>query len=78
MSSSNTLTKQDIYEKKFRRLSDISQIMSCGVFSGFVQASMFNPWDRALYLSVKNNRKFLDKQNFVNPFAGVFQTLAQR
>jgi hypothetical protein len=39
---------------------------------------VFNPWDRALYLSVKHYRPFLDKLNFVRPFSGVLQTLTYR
>ena len=45
---------------------------------GFLQAGLFNPWDRALYLSIKEERPFLSKANFVNPFAGVSQTILQR
>ena len=29
----------------------------CGFFSGLIQAALFNPWDRALYLSVIKDRK---------------------
>ena len=39
---------------------------------------IFNPWDRALYLSVSNNRPFLHRLNFVSPMHGVFQTIFQR
>lgn len=45
---------------------------------GFLQAGLFNPWDRALYLSIKEERAFLNRANFVNPFAGVSQTIFQR
>jgi hypothetical protein len=50
----------------------------CGLTSGLVQAFVFNPWDRALYLSVKNDIKFLSINNFKHPFSGVFQTLGSR
>lgn len=43
-----------------------------------MQAGLFNPWDRALYLSIKEERAFLNRANFVNPFAGVSQTIFQR
>jgi len=52
--------------------------LSCGLVSGIAQAGVFNPWDRALYLSQKHDRKFLDFRNFENPMAGVTQTLFQR
>ena len=54
------------------------KLLNCGLTSGLLQATVFNPWDRALYLSVKNNRAFLHKSNFVSPMAGVFQTIIQR
>ena len=52
--------------------------LSCGILSGLLQAAIFNPWDRALYLSVKHDRKFLHWLNFKNPFAGLMQTITQR
>jgi Mitochondrial carrier protein len=39
---------------------------------------VFNPWDRALYLSVSNHRPFLHRLNFDSPMKGVFQTIFQR
>lgn len=55
-----------------------AKLLNCGLTSGLAQAYVFNPWDRALYLSVKYSRPFLNSQNFVNPMAGVTQTVAQR
>lgn len=49
-----------------------------GLVSGLVQAGLFNPWDRALYLSVRDNRRFLKKENFVSPFRGFWQAVVQR
>lgn len=46
--------------------------------SGLIQAFVFNPWDRALYLSVKMERPFLHKENFRAPMNGVTQTVIQR
>lgn len=53
-------------------------LLNCGLVSGLSQAYVFNPWDRALYLSVKHNRPFLTMTNFLNPMAGVTQTVVQR
>jgi len=50
----------------------------CGLLSGSTSALLFNPYDRALYLSVKNKRPFLRKDNFVRPFQGVSQSVAHR
>ena len=54
------------------------KLLICGFSGGLIQAGVFNPWDRALYLSIKMDRPFLSPINFKNPFAGVFQTLFQR
>jgi hypothetical protein len=51
---------------------------SCGLASGLIQAVVFNPWDRALYLSVKESRPFRSRQNFLHPFSGLLQTIFQR
>ena len=64
-------------EKHFVRKNKVF-LLYCGVLSGLLQAAVFNPWDRALYLSVKHDRNFLHSKNFSSPFAGVFQTIGQR
>lgn len=56
----------------------ILNLLNCGFASGILQAAMFNPWDRALYLSVKHKRSFLRWSNFVAPFSGLAQTVVQR
>jgi hypothetical protein len=53
-------------------------LLNCGFMSGILQAVLFNPWDRALYLSVKHNKPFLHASNFVQPMQGVTQTIFQR
>jgi hypothetical protein len=52
--------------------------LNCGLISGLLQAAVFNPWDRALYLSVMYQRPFLHKENFLHPMRGVMQTIVQR
>lgn len=52
--------------------------LKCGLVSGLGQAGLFNPWDRALYLSIKHNRPFLSYSNFQHPFQGLMQTITQR
>ena len=54
------------------------KLLICGFGGGLVQAGLFNPWDRALYLSIKMDRPFLSPINFKNPFAGLYQTIFQR
>eukprot|EP00730_Choanoeca_flexa_P018799 TRINITY_DN9160_c0_g2_i1.p1 TRINITY_DN9160_c0_g2~~TRINITY_DN9160_c0_g2_i1.p1 ORF type:complete len:323 (+),score=30.55 TRINITY_DN9160_c0_g2_i1:139-1107(+) len=48
------------------------------VVTGTILAGAFNPWDRALYLSVKDDRPFLSRSNFVRPYEGFRQAMAQR
>lgn len=55
-----------------------AKLLNCGILSGLIQAAVFNPWDRALYLSVMHHRPFLRAENFANPMAGVMQTITQR
>jgi hypothetical protein len=50
----------------------------CGITAGVVQAGLFNPWDRALYLSIKNDVPFLSYQNFRNPYTGFLQSVGHR
>jgi hypothetical protein len=49
-----------------------------GMFSGAVCSLLFNPWDRAVFLSVKHNRSFLRWDNFSKPYHGALQALVQR
>eukprot|EP00607_Mallomonas_marina_P001902 CAMPEP_0182425332 /NCGR_PEP_ID=MMETSP1167-20130531/11732_1 /TAXON_ID=2988 /ORGANISM="Mallomonas Sp, Strain CCMP3275" /LENGTH=307 /DNA_ID=CAMNT_0024605937 /DNA_START=77 /DNA_END=1000 /DNA_ORIENTATION=+ len=55
-----------------------SNLFACGLVSGILQAAVFNPWDRGLYLSVKHHRVFLDRLNFEKPMEGLWQTITQR
>lgn len=51
---------------------------ACGLTAGVLQAGLFNPFDRALYLSVTKNRPFLLWENFQNPYLGFFQSVSHR
>lgn len=50
----------------------------CGLTAGILQAGLFNPYDRALYLSVTQKRPFLHAANWKHPYSGVFQSLGIR
>ncbi|CEM32710.1 unnamed protein product [Vitrella brassicaformis CCMP3155] len=50
----------------------------CGLTSGVAQAAAFTPVDRALYLSVRDRRPFLHRQNWVDPYQGFLQTIVHR
>jgi Mitochondrial carrier protein len=50
----------------------------CGLLAGVLQAGLFNPFDRALYLSVKNHVPFLSVANFQNPYQGFSQSIFGR
>lgn len=49
-----------------------------GLAAGVAQAGLFNPFDRALYLSVKNHTRFLNPENFKTPYQGFFQSVGHR
>ena len=53
-------------------------IFTAGIFTAVFCSGLFNPWDRALYLSVKNNKPFLSLDNFRNPYQGFSQAVFQR
>eukprot|EP00045_Choanoeca_perplexa_P002971 m.27980 g.27980 ORF g.27980 m.27980 type:complete len:324 (-) comp11797_c0_seq1:50-1021(-) len=52
-------------------------LLASGATGAFL-AGAFNPWDRALYLSVRDERPFLARQNFLHPYEGFSQAVAQR
>lgn len=49
-----------------------------GLASGVSIAALFNPYDRALYLSVREHRSFLHHANWKSPFTGFAQSLLGR
>ena len=55
-----------------------SSSLLCGFVAGICQAGVFNPYDRALYLAVKENRPFFHPQNWKRPYTGFFQSLGGR
>jgi hypothetical protein len=56
---------------------DYSSLL-CGLLAGVAQAGIFNPYDRALYLSVRDHRPFLSWENFKSPYTGFFQSIGGR
>ncbi|KAJ8901540.1 hypothetical protein NDN08_003749 [Rhodosorus marinus] len=49
-----------------------------GLVAGAVQAAAFNPFDRALFLSITQNRQFWHLDNWRSPFQGFSQAFFQR
>uniref|UniRef100_A0A7S1KLY5 ADP,ATP carrier protein n=1 Tax=Percolomonas cosmopolitus TaxID=63605 RepID=A0A7S1KLY5_9EUKA len=64
--------------QKFLKSSVHSQRFLCGIASGTITALLFNPWDRALYLSVISQRSFFSIENWKNPFVGSSQSMVIR
>jgi hypothetical protein len=56
---------------------DYSSLL-CGLAAGVAQSAVFNPYDRALYLSVKYHRPFLNRSNWKSPYTGFVQSLGGR
>jgi hypothetical protein len=68
-------------ERPLERLREVARrhsVVLAGTFSGVVQAGLFNPYDRALYLSVRDHLPFLHRSNFMDPFRGFAQAVVQR
>eukprot|EP00634_Sargassococcus_sp_CCMP2135_P010019 CAMPEP_0198662578 /NCGR_PEP_ID=MMETSP1467-20131203/48172_1 /TAXON_ID=1462469 /ORGANISM="unid. sp., Strain CCMP2135" /LENGTH=317 /DNA_ID=CAMNT_0044399075 /DNA_START=42 /DNA_END=995 /DNA_ORIENTATION=+ len=65
-------TLEDLQEKS------AFQILGTGFVSGMVVTAVLNPYDRALFLSVRAKRPFLQMENWRRPFDGVGQTLVSR
>lgn len=63
-------------EKNYKQKLNID--VASGLLAGASNSGLFNPWDRALYLSVKHNRSFLLLQNFKSPYQGFSQAFVQR
>jgi hypothetical protein len=55
-----------------------NEVFCAGLVSGVSVAGIFNFWDRALYLSVKHKRNFMDPLNFKHAYRGFFQSLGHR
>lgn len=65
-------------EKKGTALKKLNVTFASGFFTGMFSSALFNPWDRALYLSVKNEISFLSWDNFTSPYHGASQAIVQR
>lgn len=78
MASSKEINKKLTEEKKASKKNQFTIHTLSGLFTGAFCAAIFNPWDKALYLSVKHCRPFLSAENFVRPFQGVLQAISQR
>lgn len=61
-----------------RRKFASSVSFTCGIAAGILQAGIFNPFDRALYLSITNQVPFLRAENFRNPYSGFMQSVGHR
>ena len=53
-----------------RSVDGILQAVGAGFTSGLVISVFMNPYDRALYLALKERRPFLRKENFRKPYKG--------
>jgi len=78
MSSSSSSSRNESRKKQLSAVVSDRTSFLCGLSVGILQAGFFNPFDRALYLSVKNNVPFLTKQNFAHPYQGFAQSIVGR
>lgn len=70
-STPSSSSRQGLHSKKHGSFS-------CGIAAGLTVTCLLNPWDRALYLSVVNDVPFLARENWIDPYRGLGQTLIQR
>ena len=59
---------------------DLTGTFACGLTTGLIQAAVFNPYDRAMYLCIQSNRPFLSRANWSlrESFVGVLPSVLQR
>ena len=55
-----------------------ADLFAAGFAAGFTITGLLNPYDRALYLSVANRRRFLHPSNWQAPYQGLGQSLVGR
>lgn len=65
-------------DSKLNKTQKLNIDVASGLIAGVANSGLFNPWDRALYLSVKYHRPFLSWENFTAPYQGFSQALVQR
>jgi hypothetical protein len=75
--SSNRLSRRPSFQSPITEPVNSASLV-CGLIAGIAQAGLFNPYDRALYLSVKDNRPFLHRLNWQNPYTGFAQSIGGR
>lgn len=56
----------------------ISHRLMSGVSTGIISTFIFNPFDKALYLMVRDNKSIFNKEIWKNPYHGVTQALLSR
>ena len=62
----------------FRENREWTVPLTAGLVSGVAIAGGFNPWDRALYLSVRDKAPFLHRGNWGSPYQGFSAAVVQR
>lgn len=65
------MTKKD--SQRSQRINLFASLI-CGA----AQAGLFNPYDRALYLSVRDRTPFFHSNNWIHPYQGFSQAVVQR
>jgi len=79
-SSSSSSSSSSIPQWPSSQLPDCHHLyhIRCGVVAGGIQAIIFHPYDRALFLAQVNNRSFLNWRNFPLDIKGLDASLIQR
>jgi hypothetical protein len=72
------MTMQEAREHVMQAYTSRKSLIIAGLISGCTVAALFNPWDRALYLAQLHRRPFLRRENFQNPYKGIWQVVFHR
>jgi hypothetical protein len=76
--SSTTVQRRQTLQEPISTKPVGSVSLMCGLLAGIAQAGLFNPYDRALYLSVRDHVPFLDRRNWLHPYRGFWQSIGGR
>mmetsp|Transcript_5172 Transcript_5172/g.7581 ORF Transcript_5172/g.7581 Transcript_5172/m.7581 type:complete len:344 (-) Transcript_5172:472-1503(-) len=74
----NHLPSSSIQQRVTNKKQEKIYSFLSGLIAGVAQAGLFNPYDRALYLSVKQKRSFAHLENFTSPYQGFLQSIVGR
>eukprot|EP01104_Vermistella_antarctica_P016443 TRINITY_DN5592_c2_g1_i1.p1 TRINITY_DN5592_c2_g1~~TRINITY_DN5592_c2_g1_i1.p1 ORF type:complete len:346 (-),score=60.95 TRINITY_DN5592_c2_g1_i1:76-1113(-) len=78
-SSSSSITNMaSVYHVLRTQCTSTRVDIASSMCTGICIAGLLNPWDKALYLSIVEDRKFIHRLNFHRPFQGLASSILHR